>query len=183
MDEIYRDWILPYLSKEIVKEQKFMQELSFDEMQEVVDKIITQKANDFKKRMILAGEDINEDLVNDFKETIKQDEIKKGAKRFFEILKDEMKDISLSVMTNIAGKQKNLALLTDKLVNVLRQYIATPQIRQDPEMTKLLNVILESSGLSPMSFGAPPMAQPIQIAQPGANQQPGAMPAGGEVGA
>jgi len=161
MDEIYRDWILPHLAKETVKEQIFMQELSANELQEVVDKIVVKKANDFKKRMILGLQEVDEEMVEMYKQKVKEDFIKKGNKRFFEILAGEMKDISLSVMTNIAGKQKNLALLTDKLVNVLRQYIATPQIRQDPEMTKLLNTILESSGLSPINFGAAPTSTPM----------------------
>jgi hypothetical protein len=166
MDEIYRDWILPHLASDISQEQTFMQELSADEMQLVVDQVMTLKANDFKKRMILSMQDINEDLVNNYKEIVKAEVLKQGNKRFFQILKDEMKDISLSVFTNIAGKQKNLALLTDKLVNVLRQYIATPQIRQDPEMTKLLNTILESSGLSPIMFGPAPAQSQSMMAQP-----------------
>ena len=173
MDEIYRDWILPYLGKEIVKEQSFMEELSSDEMEMVVDKVMLKKTNEFKKRMILGMQEIDEELIADFEAVVREDVIKQGNNRFFKILKDEMKDISLSVMTNIAGKQKNLALLTDKLVNVLRQYIATPQIRQDPEMTKLLNTILESSGLSPIMFGPAPAAalqQPQQPQQGGGTQ-------------
>ena len=165
MDEIYRDWVMPHLAKEIVKEQTFLSELSFDEMQEVVEKLVIKKTNQFKKSMILGLKDINEELVEDYKQKIREDLAKKGNKKFLKILKDEMKDISLSVFTNIAGKQKNLALLTDKLTNVLRQYIATPQIRQDPEMTKLLNVILESSGLSPIMFGSAPPAQPAMAQQ------------------
>ena len=89
--------------------------------------------------------------------------MKEGSKKFFEILKDEMKDVNLEVMTNIAGKQKNLALMTDKLVNVLRQFIATPQIRQDPEMVKLVNIILESSGLSPIQFNSTPAPAPTLV--------------------
>lgn len=172
MDEIYRDWILPHLAKEIVKEQTFMQELSIDEMQEVVDKVVTKKTNKFKIGMILALQDVDDTLVEMYKTKVKEEIVKKGNKQFFQILKDEMKDISLSVMTNIAGKQKNLALLTDKLVNVLRQYIATPQIRQDPEMTKLLNMILESSGLAPMTMSTAPVQQMQQMMQPGGGTQP-----------
>jgi len=170
MDELYRDWILPYLAKEISKEQIFMEELSADEMQVVVDKVMIKKTNEFKKRMILSGSKINEELVADYEEVVRAEEMKKGNKQFFKILKDEMKDISLSVMTNIAGKQKNLALMTDKLVNVLRQYIATPEIRQDPEMNKLVNVILESSGLSPINVSLAHPPQPQQVQQGGSTQ-------------
>ena len=168
MDEIYRDWILPQLAKDISEEQNFLQELSADEMEMVVSHVETKKTNSFIKNIILSLRQIEPELVDLYKQQVRADFVKGGNKRFFKILRDEMKDISLSVMTNIAGKQKNLALLTDKLVNVLRQYIATPQIRQDPEMTKILNTILESSGLSPIMFGASPMA----MTQPSASTQP-----------
>jgi|TARA_Y100000034_G_scaffold87266_1_gene104640 hypothetical protein len=156
MDELYRDWILPHMAKEISKEQTFMEELSADEMLEVVSKILIKRTNHFIKQKIFSLQIIDELEIEEFKEKEQINITKEGNKRFFKILKDEMKDIDISVMTNIAGKQKNLALLTDKLVNVLRQYIATPEIRQDPEMTKVLNVILESSGLSPVAFGLTP---------------------------
>lgn len=166
MDEIYRDWILPYLAKEVVKEQEFMAELSIDEMEMVVEKVVTKKSNEFIKNMVLSFQKLTPELIELNKDKTRQEYSQGGNKRFFKILKDEMKDIHLEVMTNIAGKQKNLALLTDKVVNVLRQYISTPQIRQDPEMTKLLNVILESSGLSPIMF-APKAMAPQQPQQQG----------------
>lgn len=162
MDEIYRDWILPHLAKEITKDQTFLATLSADEMQEVAEAVITNESNKIIKEQILSGQIVRKDEVEMMKQTMQQ-VFNKSNKKFIKILKDEMKDINLSVFTNIAGKQKNLALLTDKLVNVLRQFIATPQIRQDPEMVKLLNVILESSGMSPIMFGsAPMMQQPAQ---------------------
>jgi hypothetical protein len=85
---------------------------------------------------------------------------KQGSKKFFKILKDEMKDITISVFTNIAGKQKNLALLTDKLVGVFRQVVATPQILQDPMMVSMLNQIMESSGLNSKFNVVPAQVQP-----------------------
>jgi hypothetical protein len=168
MDEIYRDWILPHLSREVCKEQVFLSELSIDEIEQVTDKVIRIKLNRMIIRQILSGQIVTPDFTDLMRQVIQEDLRKKGNKWFFKILKDEMKDITISVSTNIAGKQKNMALLTDKLVNVLRQYIATPQIRQDPEMAKLLNTILESSGLSPMTFSAMP-AQPV-MAQKGTTQ-------------
>ena len=168
MDEIYRDWILPHLAKEVSKEQIFMQELSVDEIQTVAEKIVIKKANQFKIKMILTGQEVNEDLVEDIRQKVKEEIAKKGTKWFFKILKDEMKDAPFKVMTNIAGKQKNLALMTDKVVNVLRQLIATPQIRQDKGAMKALNEILEFSGMSPMMFDAvpPPQIQPSASTQP-----------------
>lgn len=166
-DEIYRDWVLPYIQKEIVQGRTFLSELSADEMQSISEQVMENYANRKRTEEVLSGE-----MPTD-KEFLRQEAqtqfLKGGNKKFIEILKDEIKK-PLSVVTNIAGKQKNLALLTDKLVNVMRQYISTPQIRQDPEMTKLLNTILESSGLSPIMFGSTPQ-QPQQM-QPQMPQQP-----------
>lgn len=156
MDEIYRDWILPHLAREVSKEQIFMQELSAEEMQTVVQQVVAKKTNQFVKNTILSLQEVDPELVALYQQEVQADIVQQGSKRFFKILKDEMKDVTLSVFTNIAGKQKNLALMTDKVVNVLRQFIATPEIRQDPSMIKLVNVILESSGLSPITFSPTP---------------------------
>src|SRR3990167_1824234 len=53
VDEIYRDWVLPYIKKELVKDQNFFAELSMDELQKVSKDIIDNKANDFVKEQIL----------------------------------------------------------------------------------------------------------------------------------
>jgi len=78
--------------------------------------------------------------------------LKSGSKKFVKILKNELKDLNLKISINIANKQKDLALITDKLVNVFRQVIAAPQILQDPNLAKVFNKILEYSGISPLNF-------------------------------
>ena len=168
MDEIYRDWVIPYIAKEITKEQKFFAELSVDELQQVAETIIENKANNFVKEQILNGELINSEELETAKIQAKEKFLNRGVKRFFQIFKDELKDSPLDVFTNIAGKQKNLALLTDKIVGLVRQIIATPQILQDPYMKKLLHTILESSGMSPLMFGGQSIGQP----QPASATQP-----------
>lgn len=154
IDEIYRDWVIPHIYKEILKGKEFLSELSANELMEISEKISENMANNFVKEKILNGELVMPEEMETLKQESLERFLKGGQKRFIEILKDEFAETHLDIQTNIAGKQKNLALLTDKLVNVLRQFIATPEIRQDPEMIKLLNTILESSGMSPIMFGA-----------------------------
>lgn len=159
VDEIYRDWVIPQLGKEIVKGTKFLSTLTSEEMRTIADTIMTNAANSMIKETILAGQIPDAGQMEGMKQMFTATFFKSN-KKFIEILKDEMSDEKLDVSTNIAGKQKNLALITDKVVNIIRQFIATPEIRQDPEMIKLLNVILESSGLSPMIFS--PQLSPLQ---------------------
>lgn len=172
MDEIYRDWILPYFETEVCKEQNFMEELSVDELQMVVESVVAKKTNAFKVQMILGLQEVDEELVSLYEQKFRDDAMKKGNKWFFKILKDEMKGLSVSVMTNIAGKQKNLGLLTDKLVNVVRQYMASPQLLQDPVAGKLMNTILESSGLDPIPLAPPTKMQQQVPATPGKQMAP-----------
>lgn len=169
MDEIYRDWIIPQLGKEIVKGTKFLSTLSAEEMMMVGEAITTNEANKKVIQMVLDGKVPTPEEIDAFKQIVGETFHKQGNKKFLEILKDEMSGEKLSVSTNIAGKQKDLSLITDKMVNVIRQVIATPQILQDPSMMKWLNSILENSGLSPIMFGSRPM-QPVE--QEGGTTEP-----------
>ena len=169
MDEIYRDWVLPYIAKELTKDQSFFAELSMDELQKVTKIIVENKINKAERETMLNGEFMFPEEKEVMKVRMTEEFLKQGNKRLFKIFKDELKDAPLEVLTNIVSKQKNLALLTDKLVNVLRQFIATPAIRQDPEMVKLLNTILESSGMSPIMFSS-------QASSPQSQQRGGTEP-------
>ncbi|MAH46250.1 hypothetical protein CMI37_10495 [Candidatus Pacearchaeota archaeon] len=164
LDEIYRDWIIPHISKEITKGQKFLAELDIDELQEVAESVARNEANEAVKEKILNGDPIFRDEAEAFKATIQEDFVRGGNTRFVEILKDEMKDAAIAVKTNIAGKQKYMAAMTDKLVNVFRTIVANPQVLQSPPMAKLFNEILESSGLNPIDFSGVSAPQQIEAA-------------------
>lgn len=150
--EIYRDWILPHIMREIVKGQKFLAELDLDELQTVADNIVICETNKMLKEMILNGETITPEMVDQHKQMVRDSFMKGGNKKFIEILAGEMKNVPMDIEVNIASKQKDLAYQTDKLVNVFRTIIGNPQILQNPPMAKLFNQILESSGLSPIDF-------------------------------
>lgn len=174
LDEVYRDWILPHIAKEITEEDDFLSELSTEELQEVTKNFVANEANKLVKARILSGQIAISGEIEEFENVIRNEFLGRGSKKFIKIFKDEFKDVEFEVMTNIKGKQKDLSLLTDKLVNVLRQYLAAPQIRQDPDMNKLLNKILESSGLSPITFNPSPslIGGQEQIAQSQAQTLP-----------
>ena len=159
MDEIYRDWIIPYIAKEVANGQKFLAELSVEELQQVADSLVQCEVNDTIKEKILNGETIDPNEVEALKQKVKEDFMKGGNKRFIEILKGELADAPIEVQTDIAGKQKDLVQLSTQLTGIFRQIIAAPQILNDPRMAKIFNMILESSGFSPISFYMPPQPE------------------------
>lgn len=156
--EIYHDWILPQINKDIRKGEAFLAELELDELQFVTDRLINNLANKAIKEGIMKGILIPAEMIEEFKIRARE-EFSKTNKKFLEILKDEFKDTEMDVKVDIAGKQKNLSGETDKLVNVYRTLVA--QGTNPALLAKLLAKILEFSGLSPIDF-AGLINQPVQ---------------------
>lgn len=160
VDEIYRDWVIPHIVKELMKGQEFLAELDLDELQYVSDAIVTCQTNDMIKRKVLAGELIDPNTVEGYKQIVRGEFKKRGTKHFISILQGEMKHTPVDVETNIAGKQKNLSEQVDKLTNVFRTIVANPYILQSPPIAQLFNKIIEASGLDPIdlsNFNVPSM--------------------------
>lgn len=151
--EIYQDWIIPDIRKEITTGITFLATLSPDEMEYVADCTARSKANEFVLEKIFNGEVVTEQDVEFFKEIVRQDFARGGNKKFIEILKDEFKNMSLGVKVNVAGKQKDLAVIVDKMVNVFRAVFTNPQILENPKAAKVFNKLIEYSGLDPIDFG------------------------------
>lgn len=152
LEEIYNDWIIPHIERKITEGARFLSELSLDEMQYVVDCIVTNQANKKIIQMVLKGEEVTPEAVDMFKELVRAEFKKKGNKHFIEILKGEFKDKKLKVKVSVKGKSKDLSGKVDNLVNVFRQIIANPAVLQIPAIGRIFNDILESSGLDPADF-------------------------------
>jgi len=157
---VYRDWILPYIAVEVSKDQQFMGTLTLDEMIAVSDSLVTIMTNDMMKKMVLNGQTIDPQMVQKYKQEVQQAFMKGGNKRFIKIMDGELKDAPIDVTVDVAGKQKDLAGVTDKLVNIFREIISNPTILDDPRASKIFNQILEYSGFSPIDFYSPNPPQP-----------------------
>ena len=149
--EIYEDWIIPDIAKALSKGTKFLSELNSDEMEYVSNSLVRNVANNFIKEKILNGELVAPEEVEMIKQQTK-DNFMRSNKKFIEILKDELKGVTLKVHVSVANKNKDLAAITDKLSNVFRQVFANPQVLQDPNMARLFQKILEYSGFAPFEF-------------------------------
>lgn len=156
IEEIYRDWIIPHIKKKIVQGAKFLSELSMDEMQFVTERVVNNMTNRRVTEMVLEGLEPSQEDIDTLREVVREEFKKAGNKRFIEILKGEFDDVSLDVKVSVAGKSKNLAQMTDKIVNIFRFAFSNPQgfaaTMQIPGMGAAFNQILEYSGLSPVDF-------------------------------
>lgn len=152
--EIYRDWVIPYLVSDMKKGSKWLGELSLDEMQTLAENVATNFVNEKVKDLILNYNVVSPEEMQTMIDTAKSVFMKGGNKKFIEIIEGEMEDAPINVQVNVAGKQKNLDVMTDKLVNIFRQIISNPQILAVPGMAKIFNQILEYSGFSAVDFSS-----------------------------
>lgn len=152
-DVLYPDLILPYLVADMNKGQKFSEELSVDEMKEVADKIAINESNQRIKQLILSGNYVTKEQQDAMMTVLRESFKKSGSRQFFEIFKDEMKDIPLKVFINIKGKQRDMVKNADTLTKIIQFTIANAQAVQSiPGVAKAVNELLEESGMSAIDF-------------------------------
>lgn len=154
--ELYRDKILKYLVNDINQGQKFLEELSLDELEEISERVSVKLSNERIKEIVLKMKlgDITPErieMLRGMKDILQADFKKGGSKRFIEILKDEIKDIPIDVEVSIKNKQKDLAEMNQKLSNIVRTFINDPRF-QNEDMSKLLLELFENAGMSPITF-------------------------------
>lgn len=153
-DVLYRDWILKYLVDEMNGGVKFSEELSMDELQEIAETITNNEIEKRIKKQILESGDVpTEEERELMRETFKDEWLKRGTTRFFEVLKGELKSIPVKVKVNIAGKQKYMAQNADKLSLLLSNILQNPQaFATIPGLSKAYNQLLEESGMNAIDF-------------------------------
>ena len=152
-DVLYPDLILPYLVTDMNKGQKFSEELSVDEMKEIADKIAINESNQRIKKLILSGNYVTKEQQDAMMTVLRESFKKSGSRQFFEIFKDEMKDIPLKVFINIKGKQRDMVKNADTLTKIIQFTIANAQAVQSiPGVAKAVNELLEESGMSAIDF-------------------------------
>lgn len=169
IEEIYNDWIIPHIEKQVTQGMTFLSELSLEDLQYVMDAVVTNLANAQAVNMVLAGLTPTQDEIDLFKTLVRSEFKKKGSSHFLQILKGEFKNKALRVKVSVKGKSKDLSAKTDGLVNVFRQIIANPAVLHIPAIAKIFNDIIESSGLDPVDFSGITSAQ-TSAATPGPNQ-------------
>jgi len=153
LQTVYRDWILPYFAKDLQKPQKFLSELSLEELQHVMEQVITNAQNEvIKEKMFnMDSEDVTQEKLDAIAKMTREN-WSSGNKKFIEIFADEFKDMPIDVEIIITGEAKNNAFVAEKLSAIFAQIAQNPAILDNPMMERLFNEILEASGVSPMQF-------------------------------
>lgn len=165
--EIYRDWILPDFVEELNRGDKWVDDLSVEELQGLVENVMNNSFNDYVKKLVLSDNIVDPEQIALQKDQFKKD-FMKNSRKFLELVKGELKSIPIDVEVNIAGKQKDLSGMVDKLTEIWKTIFANPQgfvqTMQIPGASKAFGEMLEFSGLNQMDFSNVqlPVNQPTQ---------------------
>lgn len=174
IEEIYRDWIIPDMVKEIVKGKEFLATLTTEELLWVSEQLAENYAHRKQTEEVLNGELVSD--KEELKQEFKQSFSKRGNKHLLQILEDEFRGIEIKMGVNVAAKQKDLVNLSDKLLSIFQFVFANPagfqQAMQIPALAKSFNDLLEFAGLNQVDFASLLAAPPQQMMQPQETAQP-----------
>jgi hypothetical protein len=180
IEQLYREFIIPDMVKEINRGTKFLADLTGEELTWISDRFATNETNRRIAQATLNKKSITPEEQAAIKEFIKGEFLKKGNRHLLKILKDEFDGIEIKVGINIAGKQKNVAELSDKLLSIFQFIFQNPtgfqQAMQIPALARSFENLLEMGNMSigdfssllqaPAQVQAPVQAQSQQMQAP-----------------
>lgn len=156
IEEVYRDFIIPQIKREIFNGTKFLASLSADDLTWIAEQQATHYANSKLKKMLFEGKIPTEEEKRQLKQTFKEEFARQGNQKMLEITAEDYKDAEIRIGINVANKQKNLADLSDKILSIFQFAFQNPQAfqqaMQNPALAKSFNDILEFSGLNQADF-------------------------------
>lgn len=183
--ELFEDWVLPFLAKQLNTEHILAHDFSMDELLKIDHNFATYQANEMIKRKILNGEIVSADDYEKFYNQGREFIAQTRDQRFLKIPKNYYKSFKAKITVNVTGEQFNKSAVLESLSNILTLYAQNPSLTQDPVLSKIFFKIIELSGagISPSSLMAAieqqakkqvnnAQAQLQQNAQPNAQPQP-----------
>lgn len=157
LTEIFTDWVMPYLVKQLKKEGLLTADFSPQELEQIDRIFATEQTNQAVLDQLTNPNVPNptpetQQLLNDqFRSLIRET----GERRTIKFPKDFFDDIKYKVTWVTTNEQKNKNAVLANLNQVLQTVAQNPIILQDPRLSQLFGKMVEVAGLglSPVSLG------------------------------
>lgn len=185
IEELYRTDIIPRMQKKILKGKSFMANLSTEELSWIAEQMaIVQSNKIIAETIVKNGKAVSPEEQQALIEVRKQAILKEGNRQLVEILEGEFDGVEIKMGINIAGKQKDLVQLSDKLLSIFQFIFANPQgfqqAMQIPALAKSFENILEFGGMSIGDFSSLLQTTTAQPVAQSATATPATLMAGGQ---
>lgn len=155
VQEIFQDWIMPYLAKQLNAEHILAHEYTPDELKEIDDSFATSAANQAAIQKFLSGKVMTaEQYAQERSNALSRIQQTKGQ-RFLKIPKDYYKNFNAKVTVSVTDEaRQNKALTLEALMQIMNIYVKNPQLATDPVLTQIFIKIVEISGagISPIAL-------------------------------
>jgi|GEM_PF-3159679 len=153
IEEVFNEWLLPDFGKAMTKEHilELMDDVDDIEIYYNAKKKLFQYQ--VMKQYIMENEEFPEASQLQLVGSLVKDQIKKGPKQI-KIEQDYYTDTKYSLKVVITSENDAKKENLETLSNTYQVLAANPAAVQDPRLMKILNMILEQSGYSPLEINA-----------------------------
>lgn len=164
VQEIYQDWILPFIVKQIRKDKELTATLEPEELERLSNAIADHEATDFAKEQILTDNLAVQQDIDAVHEAARETSMKRPRQslgQFKDLFKDDWEGRADVITT---GEQKNKAAVLETVNNAIKFVVAMQLpdgrnlVMEDGVMRDLFLQLMEFAGISPVLFGKRPGA-------------------------
>lgn len=147
LNEIFTDWIIPFITKKLNKQHILSSDFTEDELAKIDDSFAKHIAY---KEVISNLLKMKPTTIDEFIERV--DEIKAknkelGKKRFIDVPEGYFKDVEFQLDILTTGEQINKTAVFETISNIISVISSNPNILQDQILKSLLAKAIEISGI------------------------------------
>lgn len=157
IQEIYRDWVLPFIVKQIKKDTNLNADLQGEEIEMISEALAEVEKFKFAGQELLkgnfSGSPQNMLDMESVRTAARELHTKAGARRGFTLPKDFFEGWEGNTDVITTGEQEDKSAALETLFNLFQVIAKFPQALQDPVLARLFNQIVEKAGVSPLMFG------------------------------
>ena len=167
IEELYRDWILPYLKGRLKQEHVLVSDFSAEELAIIDKSFATYEVNRKIKDAILGGTVVSPEMIGQFQSQALDFIQKTGNKRGIKVPNDYYKGIEFQLDLLITNENKVKSVYLETLSNIMTTVAQNPNVLTDPKLSRIFSEIMQTAGFSPEKLAAIEQvtAQPSNVPQ------------------
>lgn len=151
LQEVYNDWIIPYLTKKITSQHILEGEFEKEELDRIDESFavsqVDKQVTEYKKR---TGRYPTVEEVNRAYDSLIRNQRQNADRRYIDIPEGYFKDAKYKMDLNITNENIQKDAMMSSLTNMFQVLVQNPMALQDEQLASILNEILEFAGISPM---------------------------------
>lgn len=163
LNEIFTDWIIPFITKKLNRSHILASDFTDDELRKIDDAFAKYTAKQQVIDDLLNGKPTTMEEFTQNIQTLKEGLVQMGKRRFIEVPDGYFKDVQFKLDILTTGEQINKTAMFETISNMIAVISSNPAILQDPVLKALLSKAVELSGIGiNIDAIAPAQPQPQQ---------------------